>query len=261
MLTTDMIDVFQDTQSRIEADEELMEATEKSIAATKLYDAGFCASARTVKSTEWNVKVVEGSTLDSARLYAEGRVAALNFANPYEPGGGVTRGARAQEECLCRCSNLYRVLATEPLAESYYIWHQKHTDYLFSDKVIYTPEIQVIKSDDYAPLETPFVLDVISCAAPYNIRNFDRELLRATYESRITNILEAAIEHDADTVVLGAFGCGAFHNPAELMAGAFCEILGGREYYKYFKSVVFAILNTNRFKSNLTVFEEKLAQA
>lgn len=77
----------------------------------------------------------------------------------------------------------------------------------------------------YQLLDSPFSVDVITCAAPYNVYGFDRELLRSTYESRITNILEAAIDNDVDTIVLGAFGCGAFHNPPELMAEALKKYL------------------------------------
>ena len=34
----------------------------------------------------------------------DGKILVLNFANPVEPGGGVRRGAKAQEEDLCRKS-------------------------------------------------------------------------------------------------------------------------------------------------------------
>ena len=34
----------------------------------------------------------------------------LNFANAYNPGGGVINGSRAQEESLFRCTNLFRSL-------------------------------------------------------------------------------------------------------------------------------------------------------
>ena len=37
----------------------------------------------------------------------------LNFANPVNPGGGVRRGARAQEEDLCRKSSLLLSLESE----------------------------------------------------------------------------------------------------------------------------------------------------
>lgn len=99
------------------------------------------------KSSADNVVVKQGSSFDVARSISSGKVAVLDFANPHVPGGGVVRGAKAQEECLCRCSNLYNVLSVENLEKEYYKWHEENTDYLFSDKVIYTPGIQIIKTD------------------------------------------------------------------------------------------------------------------
>ena len=258
MKAIDLIDVFKDTQRIICTNVVLNIATQKSRGKSKMYDSAFSASERKTKCPNLNVCVIAGSSFDTARSFSEGKVAVLNFANPHEPGGGVKRGARAQEECLCRCSNLYNVLAMEDIAHFYYQWHKQNTNFLFSDRVIYSPNIQIIKSDDYQLLDSPFSVDVITCAAPYNVYGFDRELLKSTYESRITNILEAAIDNDVDTIVLGAFGCGAFHNPPELMAEAFKEILINRGYYKFFENVVFAIINANRFDRNFAVFQDTL---
>lgn len=256
MKSADLVNIFEGTQSTIRDNEFLSISTQTSREKNKMYDSAFSAQERKIKSLEVNVQIIEGSSFDTARTFTKVKVAVLNFANPHEPGGGVKRGARAQEECLCRCSNLYNVLATEELTQFYYQWHKQNTNYLFSDRVIYSPNIQIIKSDDYQLLDSPFPVDVITCAAPYNVYGFDRELLKSTYESRITNILEAAIDNDVDTIVLGAFGCGAFHNPPELMAEAFKEILINRGYYKFFENVVFAIINANRFDRNFAVFQE-----
>ena len=256
MKSADLVNIFEDTQSIIRAHDVLRISTQASREKNKMYDSSFSAQERKVKSLEINVRIIEGSTFDTARTFTNGKVAVLNFANPHEPGGGVKRGARAQEECLCRCSNLYNVLATELLSQFYYKWHKQNTNYLFSDRVIYSQNIQIIKSDDYQLLDFPFSVDVITCAAPYNVYGFDRELLKSTYESRITNILEAAIDNDVDIIVLGAFGCGAFHNPPELMAEAFKEILINKGYYKFFEDVVFAIINANRFDRNFAIFQE-----
>lgn len=256
MKSADLVSIFEDTQSTIRANEVLSISTQASIEKNKMYYSAFFTQERKIKSLEINVQIIEGSSFDVARTFANGKVAVLNFANPYEPGGGVKRGARAQEECLCRCSNLYNVLATEDMAQFYYQWHKQNTNYLFSDRVIYSPDIHIIKSDDYQLLASPFSVDVITCAAPYNVYGFDRELLKSTYESRITNILEAAIDNDVDTIVLGAFGCGVFHNPPELMAEAFKEILINKGYYKFFENVVFAIINANIFDRNFAIFQE-----
>ena len=257
MRAADFIEVFEDTQRIIKDNEYLSALTERSVECTRVYDKGFHASERKIKGSELNISVINGSTFNTARTFTTGRVAVLNFANPYEPGGGVKRGARAQEECLCRCSNLYNTLCTEKIDEAYYSYHkERRDDYLFSDKLVYSPDVSVVKTDSYERLDEPFRVDVITCAAPYNVYGFDRELLKTTYESRITNILESAIDNDVDTIILGAFGCGVFHNPPELMADAFRRVLVDDGYCKFFKNVVFAIINANIFDRNLAMFQE-----
>ena len=255
---SDLINVFNDTQVRIATDEALRLATEKSREDSRVYDAGFTSGRKTVKSDKLNISVIEGRSFDTARRFTDGRVAVLNFANPIKPGGGVKGGIKAQEECLCRCSNLYNVISSEELRAPYYEWHQSNKSYSYSDRLIYSPDIKIIKDDDYSRLEIPFTVDVITCAAPYSVYGYERESLKATLISRITNILEAAADNDVDTVVLGAFGCGVFRNPPDLVAECFREVLVTHGYYRYFKRVVFAIVNSSAFDRNYGIFEQTL---
>lgn len=53
-------------------------------------------------------------------------------------------------------------------------------------------------------------------------------------KSRIKNIFESAIENKISVMVLGAFGCGAFYNPPELVAQAFHEVIIEEQYRNYF---------------------------
>jgi len=171
----------------------------------------------------------------------------LNFANPHYPGGGVFQGAKAQEESLCRSSNLYPCLEGGKVFEEFYRYHQKETDYDFSDRLIYTPGVTVFKDDSAVPRllaeEEWFRVDVITCAAPYlaKRRYVNRTVLINRFVSRIRNILEAAIENEIDVLILGAFGCGAFGNPPEVVAKAFRLVLEERRYATAFARVVFAI--------------------
>ena len=53
------------------------------------------------------IVVSQKRTFDAASEYKGMKTAVHNFASATNPGGGVVRGANAQEECLCRCSGLY----------------------------------------------------------------------------------------------------------------------------------------------------------
>lgn len=253
-----LIQIFDETLEITRNDPRIAAQTAASIQSTVIHDPGFSSPLRKVKQETCAIQVVAGSTFDTARAMGEGKTAVLNFANPNLPGGGVVDGARAQEEALCRCSNLYDVLNTETAEESFYLWHRLQMNRLFSDKVIYSPDICIIRSDDLDMLDTPCLLDVLTCAAPYNIPPREEEELKPVYESRVANILETAMAHDVDTIVLGAFGCGAFFNPPELMAEAFRHVLIDRQYALYFKKVIFAIYCQSPSDRNLTVFRQTL---
>ncbi len=65
----------------------------------------------------------EGSIQAARRLhYTHARVGVLNFASARNPGGGYLRGARAQEEDLCRSALLYTCLTQAP---DYYAAHRR----------------------------------------------------------------------------------------------------------------------------------------
>jgi lysophospholipase L1-like esterase len=83
---------------------------------------------------------------------------------------------------------------------------------------------------------------VITCAAPYLVkrRYVNPTALGKLFEARIRNILEAAMENGAEVLILGAFGCGAFGNPPDVVARAFREVLS-EQRYQAFRKIVFAI--------------------
>lgn len=261
-----LIESFRDTYRLFGEDGSLQQATLAMQAGTRLFFPGFEAIVRVRKRAQPVIDVVEDTTFHCARqLLGEGKVAALNFANAYSPGGGVTRGAMAQEECLCRSSNLYEGLTLPYLLKNYYKYNSRNTGDLGTDAVIYHPGVTVIKDDSEVPalLGHPFQVDVITCAAPYV--NPDRkkpippEKLENAFNHRIKNILEVAIANDVDVLVLGAFGCGAFNNPPDLVAGCFRHWLIDREYGRSFKHVVFAIKGSLR-DANYAVFKDAFIQ-
>jgi len=261
MTSHDLISIFKDTQRLINNDPLLLNRMLKCQSSSRLYLDGYTSPIHRIKGCR-EVEVIESTAFQCARdaMKTAKKIAVLNFANPHEPGGGVLRGVMAQEECLCRCSDLYNVLAQPYFQKHYYQYHYHNCDYCFSDRLIYSPNVTVIKSDDQIPqiLDKPFSVDVITCAAPYlfeYVEETDEELL-LVYKSRIRNILEVAMSHEVDFLILGAFGCGAFHNNPVLMAKAFSDLLIHEKYAKYFERVIFAIKRKDAFCNNLSSFEK-----
>jgi len=262
MIDYDMlVDVFEDTLAAVDQESWLQEASLRMQAATRLYPVGFYAYERPEPKADSPVTVEENTTFSAAAKYmSEGKTAVLNFANPHEPGGGVRRGSTAQEECLCRSSNLYSGLTLPYLIRNYYKDNQRTTGDLGTDKVIWSPGVTVFKSDDAVPvmLDHFFEVDVLTCAAPYYDINKKHPIPLAQLEDvfyhRILNILEVAVANDVDSIVLGAFGCGAFNNPPGLVAEAFYRVLVEKQYRNNFRRIVFAIKKNDRKNTNLQAF-------
>ena len=225
------------------------------------------------------IKVTNRDTFTAAKEYAniinstnEGFVGVLNFASSTNPGGGVTKGSTAQEECLCRCSNLYLTLYQEKCIREYYNVNKKYMSNLGSDAIIYSRNIYVFKDKNYnmLPVEDRFYVDVLTCAAP-NLRENPRnqyntdaseEKLTLTDEElynihvkRARNILNVAIKNEDDYLILGAFGCGAFRNNPEIVAKAYKDVL--QDYMYCFKVIDFAIID-GKYSNNYEIFKRVL---
>ena len=225
------------------------------------------------------IKVTNRDTFTAAKEYAniinstnEGFVGVLNFASSTNPGGGVTKGSTAQEECLCRCSNLYLTLYQEKCIREYYNINKKHMSNLGSDAIIYSRNIYVFKDKNYnmLPVKDRFYVDVLTCAAP-NLRENPRnqyntdaseEKLTLTDEElynihvkRARNILNVAVKNEDDYLILGAFGCGAFRNNPEIVAKAYKDVL--QDYMYCFKVIDFAIID-GKYSNNYEIFKRIL---
>ena len=225
------------------------------------------------------IKVTNRDTFTAAKEYAniinstnEGFVGVLNFASSTNPGGGVTKGSTAQEECLCRCSNLYLTLYQEKCIREYYNINKKYMSNLGSDAIIYSRNVYVFKDKNYnmLPVKDRFYVDVLTCAAP-NLRENPRnqyntdaseEKLTLTDEElynihvkRARNILNVAVKNEDDYLILGAFGCGAFRNNPEIVAKAYKDVL--QDYMYCFKVIDFAIID-GKYSNNYEIFKRVL---
>jgi len=209
------------------------------------------------------ISVTKERTFEAAiRLHKEvpgKKIAVLNFAAATTPGGGTKNGAKAQEECLCRCSTLMQLLEQEKTMREFYIPNQKAKNPLHNDSCIYSQGVVICKSDTDIPERlTPeeFVtVDVISCAAPNlgnpHVKIPSSENLSKIHLSRAKHILHIAALYDVDILITGAFGCGAFKNSPLIVSKAWKKAL--EEYKNKFDNIVFAIYSSGESK-NYQVF-------
>ncbi|KAH7355246.1 hypothetical protein BKA65DRAFT_236524 [Rhexocercosporidium sp. MPI-PUGE-AT-0058] len=204
------------------------------------------------------IRIIKSDTFDAAkatiRSHPKSSVAVLNMASALQPGGGVLRGALAQEEALCTRSTLYPSLNPDfyrmPLLSA-----------------IYTPDVLVFRGSDLVDLPQSewFYTGVISCAAlrqPEVEKGGDGKMIYSEEKDRevmlekIRLIFQIAKEKSITHLILGALGCGAYHNPPEEVAMLFRKvILGGRrkEGVTGIEEITFAIFDEGE---NLTSFRK-----
>lgn len=256
-----LVECFKDTLQIINTNEKLLATTKAAVKNTNLFTPLVDNMLRNENLKKAVVTVIEDTSFHAAqRLVKQGyKVAVLNFASAVNPGGGVIAGAMAQEECLCRSSNLLPCLKQKKLMQDYYMPNRIANNPIYSDNLIYSEGITVFKTDDTVPVLMPenewFKVDVITCAAPNlrNEQNFNEDKLYEIFISRIHAILDRAYLQGVDSVVLGAFGCGAFKNPPEIVSKAFKSEIES-EFGKVFKNIIFAIKKSSN--NNFDVFYE-----
>ena len=269
--------VFKDTENLCKTNPRISEAVKRSTSAQKLILEGdkLEDQKKGLYEDVANVIVTKKRTFEAAAAYKNQHVAVHNFASASNPGGGVTKGANAQEECLCRCSGLYFCLNTPAMWDGFYKPHRDAHDPIHNDDIIYTPRVTVFKTDTATPQLLPesewYDVDIITCAAP-NLRNQpsnrynsgdgnrqvkmkDKELL-ALHEKKLRMILEVALSEGCETIILGAFGCGAFQNNPEVVALANRNVI--KDYLHAFKNIEFAVYCPPHDDSNFMIFERVL---
>ncbi len=233
------------------------------------------ASPRRTAPLPTRIEVIDATTQEAAQdlsrpplgdavptLRKPGGVVLLNFASAKNPGGGFLGGAKAQEEDICRCSGLFPLLAKRT---EYYEINRAFRSALYTDHSIYSRDVPFFRAAASAPLlDEPFVASVITAPAPNAgalMQNEPAKMaeIRETFDRRWRNVLALAEAKGHETLLLGAWGCGAFHNDPEIVASTVARWL--RESPRFagrFARVVFAIPSFGRSLPNLTVFRRCL---
>ncbi|MDP9797942.1 uncharacterized protein (TIGR02452 family) [Catenuloplanes nepalensis] len=244
----------------------LAEAVQRSIAGTVTYPPESLDLDPVATPAGGTVEVRGETTLAATRrLAAAGhRVVALNFASGRSPGGGFLRGAIAQEESLARSSALYPCLAGNPM----YAANRASGDPMYTDAVIYSPDVPVFRDDRGGWLHEPYRCGFLTCAAvnagvvlqrtPPDGWAAARSRIATAMRRRIAAVLAAGLRHGHDAIVLGAWGCGVFGNDPATVARLFAEALRG-PFAGAYPLVVFSIFDPSARQPILHTFREALA--
>lgn len=216
------------------------------------------------------IYVENKDTLEKAIEMGE-KCAVLNMASYRNPGGGVANGSRAQEEELCRRTNLlYSLYSFTTQGKVLFGFMQKVSEYPIPKfGGIYSPVVTIYREPQtYKEMDFPKYCSVISVSG-INRPNLDNngmlyqedvQILKA----KIRAILRIAITHGHSKIVLGALGCGAYRNPPRHVAKLFKEVLEEKEFVHSFEEVCFAILEDKNSirrdnpEGNLKPFKEIL---
>lgn len=173
----------------------------------------------------------------------------LNLANPVNPGGGVRRGAKAQEEDLCRKSSLLLSLEGRK-ARAYYDYNRSLGTYMGSHALMIHPQVEIIKDENGNLLSETVIVAVMTCAAPMlreGMEGMTQQQYEAMVYDRITGMLKVAAYLGYKHLILGAFGCGAFGNDARIVSDLFYKALkefnfDGMRESDMFRRIDFAVL-------------------
>ena len=200
------------------------------------------------KGSQTPIRIIKRDMIDEAvDLKAKGsNPLVLNMADWQVAGGCVEAGSGAQEEECFRRSNYFRTLL-----QSFYPLGKLDT--IISRNVEYYRRGAEV---NYIYMPTTVKFDMIAQPAlrfpqiTKDNKYFANDDDVSVFEEKIHMLLRVAALAGNDTLILSAWGCGAFGCPAHHVAKMFKKVLAA--YDGVFKEVVFAIIGPNyeKFKTS-----------
>jgi len=255
---------FYETKSgkRVEIEPKLSYAIKN----TKLYGPGSFTEIKIKKNSRENtlLQVTNETTLSTAErleIPESAEPFVLNFASARNPGGGFLNGSGAQEESLARATGLYACISE---VTDYYQRNRQSEPGLYTDNMIYSPRVPVIRSEDGEFRDRPYSISILTAPA-VNKKVVEREIpeklseVKPTMDERIKKVLKVAAEQNHELLVLGAWGCGVFGNDPKVVAKLFKNhLVSERSFKGIFDKVVFAVLDRTQRKNTYNTFKRTL---
>lgn len=256
-------------------------STEEVMAAAAMYHEPFHVLIDPKRPIHTEIRVEDKDCVLAAKelIDAGYNPAMLNLADLYTPGGLVEYGSGAQEENLCRRSNLILSLYQFSHARIYQypdLGLKQHADQYPMDERfggIYSGIVTFFRGQESqgSLLESkPYNIPVISVAALSGPRiGADGMMLKEEADitlEKMRTIFRIGMANFHDSLVLSAMGCGAFANPPAHIAKLFHQVIEEDEFKDKFRLIDFAILDGYRTglrhnpDGNLKPFQQEFKQ-
>ena len=229
------------------------------------------ARERTIIDPKQKVQVIQGDwgdvTLALTKKYGT-TFAVLNMANAYVPGGGYVEGMSAQEENMFRRTDCHFHVDTNEYDRSKNQYHPEMTAliqgkhgkvYLDTDN----PRICIRGSEDktkdnlgYPWLSKDDIFPFYELRASAQDLRGDKTFNKNEARKKIIAQLDTLQNKGIKYAMLGAFGCGAFLNPPEIIASIYKEEIDKR--MDDFSLIAFSIFQSHEESENYRIFKEVL---
>lgn len=184
------------------------------------------------------------------------KIGILNFASAKNAGGGFLNGANAQEESLAVSSGLYLTLLEN---EEYYQENRKCENMVYTDYMIYSPDVVFIRDKRLELVKTPITASVLTAPAV----NMGQILLKTpqlkeqaeiSMKNRMRKILAVFADRGDTNLILGAYGCGVFRNDPAKVARYWKELLEEENLESCFENIIFAVYDKSSNQNVIKAF-------
>ena len=220
------------------------------------------------------ISVVNEDSIDAGfKLIDQGyNPIVLDMACAEGTGGGVIGGCYGQEESLFRRSDLYyhtfkftkyaTVFGIQKSDDQYPLDDNYGAVYVRNANIFRHAEPMGYKLMDKCRKLSFAVVPAIK--DPILIHNQLSETDTKITINKIRTIFRISLQNNHNAIVLGAFGCGIFHNPPEYIAKCFDIVINEKEFKNAFEKIVFAILedccsnNKHNKSGNFLPFKKQL---
>ena len=231
---------------------------EEVMKAAVMYKEPFSVPCGQTATTVTEVRVEDCDCVLAAKTLIDAgyNPAMLNLADLYVPGGLVEFGSGAQEENLCRRSNLilslYQFSRSRARHYSALGIVNRESQYPMDERFggVYSGIVSFFRGPESTGSqyeEKLYNIPVISVAALSGPR-IGMDGLMYPEEAKITlekmrTIFRIGLDHGHDSLVLSAMGCGAFANPPAHIAKLFHQVIEEEEFKNRYRLIDFAILD------------------